>query len=130
MKSIFTLLGALCAFLGVAFGAFGAHALRASLSPEALAIYHTGVDYQMWHALGLLGIGALHQQNPEAELLYWAGWCMFLGILLFSGSLYLLVLFNLPWLGMITPFGGALFLLAWLFILFSFYKRKTNRRYQ
>ena len=130
MNSVFTLLGALCAFVGVAFGAFGAHALKASISPEALAIYHVGVDYQMWHALGLLGIGALHQQNPESPALHWAGWCMFMGILLFSGSLYSLAIFNIQWLGMITPFGGALFLLAWLFILFSFYKKKTTRRYQ
>jgi uncharacterized membrane protein YgdD (TMEM256/DUF423 family) len=130
MRSIFVLLGALCALVGVAAGAFGAHALNATISPEALSIYHTGTDYQMWHALGLLAIGILHQQTPNSQLLRWAGWLMFGGIGLFSGSLYLLALTNLRWLGMITPIGGVGFLLAWLLLCCTFINKKNSSRYQ
>jgi uncharacterized membrane protein YgdD (TMEM256/DUF423 family) len=130
MTSTFTLLGALCAFLGVSFGAFGAHALKTFISADALAIFQTGVNYQMWHALGLVGIGCLHQQNQDAGLLPWAGWIMFIGIVLFSGSLYALAILNLTWLGMITPLGGVCFLLAWLLLFFSFYQRKITHRYR
>lgn len=129
MGSVFFFLGALSAFLGVAFGAFGAHALKYSLSPESLAIYHTGVDYQMWHALGLLTIGVLQQHTPESQHLRRAGWLMFAGILLFSGSLYLLAYTNLTWLGMITPIGGVCFLLAWLFLCLAFDRKKSIGRY-
>ncbi len=129
MRSVFMFLGALCAFLGVAFGAFGAHALKNSLSVEALAIYHTGVDYQIWHALGLLGIGLAQQTSRESRLLPWAGWLMFAGILLFSGSLYLLAYTNLMWLGMITPLGGVCFLLAWLLLCISYIRREPAGRY-
>jgi uncharacterized membrane protein YgdD (TMEM256/DUF423 family) len=113
---IFILLGALNAMLGVGLGAFGAHGLKTMLSPELLAIYQAGVTYQMYHALGLIGIGLIHPKAPSSKLLHWAGWLMFSGIVLFSGSLYLLALLNLKWLGMITPLGGICFLTAWLFI--------------
>ncbi|POZ51972.1 DUF423 domain-containing protein [Methylovulum psychrotolerans] len=123
MPSVFLALGAVCAFLGVGFGAFGAHGLKAILSPELLAVYQTGVTYQMWHALGLLVIGLLHQQTPTAKRLVWAGWLMFVGILLFSGSLYLLAVTDEKVLGMVAPFGGVCFLLAWLLLaLFAFNK--------
>lgn len=113
MRSIFLFLSAICGLTGVAIGAFGAHGLKTVVSPEMLAIYKTGVDYQMWHALGLGLIGVLRVQMTESLLLKWAGWLMFSGIILFSGSLYLLAVFNIKWLGMITPVGGVLFLLAW-----------------
>jgi uncharacterized membrane protein YgdD (TMEM256/DUF423 family) len=116
MKPVFLLLGALSALIGVGMGAFGAHALKTIISPELLAVYQTGVSYQMWHALGLIGIAMIHQQAPASKLLHWAGWLMFAGILLFSGSLYLLVLLNLNRLGMITPIGGICFLTAWLLL--------------
>ncbi len=116
MKSVFLLLGALSAFVGVGMGAFGAHGLKNVVSPEMLAVYQTGVSYQMWHALGLMGVSLLHQSIPNSKLLYWGGWFMFAGVLLFSGSLYSLVILNLRWLGMITPFGGICFLIAWLLI--------------
>ena len=114
MKPIFLLLGAFSALIGVAMGAFGAHGLKTVISPELLTVYQTGVTYQMWHALGLIGIALI--QQPGSRLLHWAGWLMFAGIMLFSGSLYLLALLNLKWLGMITPFGGVCFLTAWLLI--------------
>jgi uncharacterized membrane protein YgdD (TMEM256/DUF423 family) len=127
MQSPFLFLGAVCAFLGVGMGAFGAHALKATLSPEMLAIYQTGVTYQMWHALGLIGMGLLQQLTPDSKLILWAGWFMFIGIVLFSGSLYLLALLDLRWLGMITPIGGTCFLVAWLLVCFSANKKKSKR---
>jgi uncharacterized membrane protein YgdD (TMEM256/DUF423 family) len=116
MKSVFLFLGTISAFLGVAMGAFGAHALKNILSESMLTVYKTGVNYQMWHALGLCGIAMLRTQAPTSKLLHWAGWLMFTGILLFSGSLYILTILNLKWLGMITPFGGLAFLAAWLML--------------
>ena len=116
MKSVFLFLGALCAFIGVALGAFGAHGLKTVLSPEMLAVYKTGVTYQMWHALGLCGISLVHRQAPGEAMLIWSGWLMLIGIVLFSGSLYLLAVLDLKWLGMITPFGGVAFLIAWLLL--------------
>ncbi|MCX7101042.1 MAG: DUF423 domain-containing protein [Methylobacter sp.] len=116
MNPIFLLLGALSAMLGVGLGAFGAHGLKTIISPELLAVYQTGVTYQMWHALGLIGLALIQPQAPDSKLLKWSGWLMFVGILLFSGSLYLLALLNLKWLGMITPIGGVCFLTAWFLI--------------
>jgi uncharacterized membrane protein YgdD (TMEM256/DUF423 family) len=127
MQSPFLFLGSLCSFLGVGAGAFGAHALKATLGPEMLVVYQTGVSYQMWHALGLFGIGLLQQQMPESKRVTWAGWLMFIGILLFSGSLYLLALLELRWLGMITPIGGVCFLIAWLLVCLSVNKKKSKR---
>ncbi len=113
----FLILGALAAFLGVAFGAFGAHALKDALTPERMAVWHTGVLYQFVHALGLLAVGALILHGWDSGLMRWAGWCMVAGIVLFSGSLYVLCLSGVGLWGAVTPFGGTLFLVAWaLFI--------------
>ncbi len=128
MKSPFLWLGAVCAFVAVAMGAFGAHGLKAVLTPERLAVYQTAVNYQMWHALGLIAIAYGHALSPiVSKLLAWAGWLMFTGIVLFSGSLYLLVLLNLNELGMITPFGGASFLAAWLLLAVFAQQNNKNR---
>ncbi len=116
MNTIFLLLGAISAMIGVGMGAFGAHGLKTMISPELLTVYQTGVTYQMWHALGLIGLALIPRQATNSKLLSWAGWLMFIGILLFSGSLYLLAILNLKWLGMITPIGGICFLTAWLLI--------------
>ena len=130
MKSVFLLLGALSALIGVGMGAFGTHGLKAVISPEMLAVYQTGVTYQMWHALGLVGVALIHQQTPNSKLLHWAGWLMFAGILLFSGSLYALALLNHVWLGMITPIGGVCFLTAWLLItLFAVSNIRSSDHY-
>jgi uncharacterized membrane protein YgdD (TMEM256/DUF423 family) len=123
------LFGALCAFTGVAFGAFGAHGLKAILSPEMLAVYQTGVTYQMWHALGLITIALLQQSSPTAKLLIWASNLMFIGILLFSGSLYALAILDIKALGIITPFGGGCFLIAWVLVAVYAVKKKTHNRY-
>jgi uncharacterized membrane protein YgdD (TMEM256/DUF423 family) len=123
MNSIFLFLSAVCAFTGVGMGAFGAHGLKVLLGPEMLAVYKTAVDYQMWHAMGLGLIALLQHQAAFSKLLYWAGWLMFAGIVIFSGSLYVLAIFKIKWLGMITPFGGMAFLTAWLLLmLFAFNK--------
>lgn len=129
MRSVFLFFGALSAFIGVGMGAFGAHGLKGVLSPEMLAVYQTGVSYQMWHALGLCGIALICRQAPESGLLKWAGWLMFTGIMLFSGSLYLLTLFDLKWLGMITPIGGLSFLTAWLLIAVYATRKQQSGRY-
>lgn len=127
MHPIFLLLSTVSAFLAVAMGAFGAHALKAVLAPEMLLVYKTAVTYQMWHALGLGFIALLRQQQPAERLIIYAGWLMFAGIILFSGSLYLLSLSGVKWLGMITPVGGVCFLSAWLLvIIFSFKACKTS----
>ncbi len=101
--------GSLLAAAGVALGAFGAHALRSVLSPPALEWWHTAVQYQMWHALALIGLGALRLSGLGLALAL-----MGTGTILFSGSLYLLALTDLHWLGMITPLGGLLMMAGWL----------------
>ena len=113
MSRLFVLLAALFGFTGVALGAFAAHGLRGRLSPEYLAVFQTGVLYQLIHALALLAVGvlALHWRS---RLLGAAGSLFVAGILLFSGSLYLLTLTSIGKLGMITPLGGTGFLAGWL----------------
>jgi uncharacterized membrane protein YgdD (TMEM256/DUF423 family) len=129
MKSGFLCLGAICAFMGVGMGAFGAHALKKILSPEMMAVYQTAVTYQMWHAIGLIAIAQLRAQAPDSGVLTCAGALMFFGIVLFSGSLYGLALFNLNWLGMVTPVGGVFFLAAWLLIAIFTIKKQSSGRY-
>lgn len=114
MPKILLILGAFNAFVGVALGAFGAHGLRARLSPERLEVWQTAVQYQLVHALGLLLVGVVVLQLGQDGMLRWSGWLMFGGVVLFSGSLYLLCLTGVRWLGMVTPLGGLLFLAAWV----------------
>ena len=113
---IFVVLGSLSALLGVGLGAFGAHGLKAKVTPEMLAVWQTGVLYHLVHALSLLLIGILCHLMPEAATARNAGWAILFGTVLFSGSLYLLVLTGIKPLGMITPFGGIAFLLGWLLL--------------
>jgi len=110
------MLGAIYGFVGVAFGAFGAHALRARLTPEMLAVWRTGVEYQFWHALALIAVGLLATSRP-GPLLSAAGGCFAIGVLLFSGSLYALTLSGVRVLGAVTPFGGLLFLIGWALLV-------------
>lgn len=105
-------------FLAVALGAFGAHALKARLSPELQAVWETGVRYQVYHALGLFVVAWLTTVT-QSRLVPAAGWCFVAGTALFSGSLYVLSLSGIRWLGAITPLGGLLFLAGWLCLLFS-----------
>jgi uncharacterized membrane protein YgdD (TMEM256/DUF423 family) len=113
MDRTFLLLGGILGFLGVAFGAFGAHALRARLSTEMLAVFETAVRYQMYHTLAMLIVAAAIGRIGGAGLLVAAGWAFFAGIVLFCGSLYALALTGIATLGAITPIGGFLFLVGW-----------------
>ncbi len=113
------LVSALALAAAVTFGAFGAHALRAVLAPEALGIYRTAVEYHVWNALGLLCVGALMEQWPAARALLWAARLLATGLLLFCGSLYLLALSGKTWLGAITPVGGGAFIAAWLLVAWA-----------
>ncbi|MFV0377684.1 MAG: DUF423 domain-containing protein [Mangrovibacterium sp.] len=108
--------------LAVIFGAFGAHALKAKISPELLQVYKTGVEYHVYHALGLLLIGVLALQMPSKKLRL-AALFLFTGILLFSGSLYVLALTGERWIGAITPLGGLSFISGWLLLAWSFLKK-------
>jgi uncharacterized membrane protein YgdD (TMEM256/DUF423 family) len=104
--------GALMALLGVAIGAFGAHGLKPFLSEQMLAVFETGVRYHLIHALGMLTAGLSLAYVPIRQF-RWAGWAFFLGILLFSGSLYVMSLSGVRGLGMITPLGGLCFIVGW-----------------
>ena len=112
MFRVLLLLAALFGFTGVGLGAFAAHGLKGQLSAEYLAVFQTGVHYQMLHALALLGLAALWQRLG-GRLLTAAGVCFCVGILLFSGSLYALTLTGISALGMITPMGGLMFMVGW-----------------
>ncbi|MFJ7311330.1 DUF423 domain-containing protein [Pseudomonas sp. NPDC098747] len=109
----FLMLAAFLGFTGVALGAFAAHGLKSRLTPEYLTIFHTGVTYQLVHTLALFGVALLAVHLP-GRLVTWAGASFTLGILLFSGSLYLLTTTGISKLGIITPFGGLAFLVGWL----------------
>ncbi|CEG29245.1 DUF423 domain-containing protein [Bacillus sp. B-jedd] len=113
----FIIIGAINAFLAVALGAFGAHGLEGKLPAKYLETWKTGVTYQMFHATGLLVIGLLLGKVPASSLFSTAGWLMLVGIILFSGSLYVLSLTKISVLGAITPLGGVAFLAAWVLII-------------
>lgn len=115
---VMLMLGATSGFLSVAFGAFGAHGLKHRVGPDLLAIFHTGVDYQALHAIALLACGLLALHRPSRSLGA-AGWCFVVGSLIFSGSLYVLTLTGLRWLGAITPIGGVAFLIGWACLIYA-----------
>jgi uncharacterized membrane protein YgdD (TMEM256/DUF423 family) len=119
MSNLFIGLGALSAFISVAAGAFGAHALKQVLDTDMLAVYHTAVDYQFFHSIGLIVIGILHKVSPRQSHSFSAS-AMLAGIILFSGSLYILSTTGIKWLGMITPAGGICFLAAWLVLALAY----------
>ena len=106
-------LASLLLFLAVALGAFGAHALKSRLTPDLQAVWQTAVQYHAWHALALLAIGVLLLVRPDARVGL-AAWLFVAGIVLFSGSLYAMVLTGARGLGAVTPFGGVAFLAGWL----------------
>ena len=113
----FLFFGAVSGFVAVAFGAFGAHALRSKLSPEMLQVFETGVRYQMFHALALL-VTAIAVARFDGWVARAAGWCFLAGIVLFSGSLYALALTGVRTLGAITPLGGVAFLVGWALLIY------------
>lgn len=114
MARTFLLIGALAAALAVVLGAFGAHALKARLGADLLAVWRTAVEYHFYHALALLAAGLLLLHFPASAAIRWSGFLFVAGLLLFSGSLYGLALSGVRWLGAITPFGGLAFIAGWL----------------
>lgn len=112
---MFVVAGSLSAFVAVALGAFAAHVLKEKLSPEMFAIWEVGVRYHFYHALGIVIVAWLTAQFPAANVAP-AGWLFLAGTILFSGSLYVLSLSGVRWLGAVTPLGGICFLAGWVWI--------------
>ncbi|HWV37739.1 MAG TPA: DUF423 domain-containing protein [Vulgatibacter sp.] len=113
MDRLWLALGACNALVSVAAGAFGAHGLRARVSEDLLAVFETGARYQMYHALGLLALGLFVRSGAASGIATAAGWSMFGGIVVFSGSLYALALSGIRGFGAVTPIGGVAFLVGW-----------------
>ena len=122
-----TLCGALAMLAGVVCGAFGAHALKARLDPEMLAVWQTAVAYHFYHALGLLAVGLACNQLGRSALLHWAGALMVAGLLLFSGSLYALALTGMRLLGVVTPVGGLAWIVAWGLFAAALWRARPER---
>jgi uncharacterized membrane protein YgdD (TMEM256/DUF423 family) len=118
MDRLFFGVGALSALISVAAGAFGAHALRARLTAEYLAVFETAARYQMYHALGLLAVAWATTRWP-GPLPVWAGWLFLAGTVLFCGSLYIPALTGIRWWGAVTPLGGVAFLAGWACLALS-----------
>jgi len=116
MKKFALIAGSINAMLAVILGAFGAHGLKGWLTDEMLAVYQTGVQYHFYHSLGLLIIGIAAFHLPASAWLKWSARIMLAGIVLFSGSLYVLAVTNTQWLGMITPLGGMAFIVSWMLL--------------
>lgn len=116
MTKLFLALGTINALLAVLLGAFGAHILKARLSSEMMVVYQTANQYHFYHALGLMLIALLAAHLPDSTFLNWSGWLMLAGIIIFSGSLYILSIGGISWLGAITPIGGAAFIVSWLLL--------------
>jgi uncharacterized membrane protein YgdD (TMEM256/DUF423 family) len=123
MSRTFVMLGSINAFLAVALGAFGAHVLKTAFDAKAMQTWQTAVEYHFYHALGLLVIALLAEKLPRTQI---PGWIMFAGLVLFSGSLYLLCLTGIKGLGMITPVGGVSFLIAWGWLAVLAYRSAKN----
>lgn len=122
MKQIL-IMGAALMALGVVLGAFGAHGLKDKLAPNLMAAYQTGVEYHFYHALGLLLVGLLSYHFPQAAGLNSGAWCLLVGVLLFSGSLYIMAITGIRWLGAITPLGGVAFIVGWVWITWTLVKQ-------
>jgi len=120
---MFFSLGALNLALAVMLGAFGAHGLKAKVTAEQLAWWHTGVDYHFYHALGLLVIGALMATQPQLALPKGSAWALQIGIVIFSGSLYAMTLGAPRWFGAITPIGGTAFIIGWLWLAYAAWQK-------
>lgn len=113
----FIVLGSIFMALAVVIGAFGAHMLKSKLAPDKLKVYEVGVQYHITHALGLILIGILTSHYPDAQIIATAGWFMAAGIILFSGSLYVLSVAKARFLGPITPLGGLSFIIGWVLVV-------------
>ena len=122
MAKAFLIMAAISGLLAVVIGAFGAHGLKSRLAEDLLTVYHTGVQYHFYHTLALMAVGILLLRYPEAAMLNWSGWLFSAGILVFSGSLYVLAVTGIRWLGAITPIGGLAFIAGWLCLVIAIFK--------
>ena len=113
MAKLFLTLASLSGMTAVILGAFGAHALKDRLDEYSLGVFETAVQYHFYHSLALLAVGVIALQLPSTTLLKSSGWLFFIGILVFSGSLYILSMTGVKWLGAITPLGGLAFIAGW-----------------
>lgn len=113
MAKLFLTLASLSGMLAVMLGAFGAHGLKSRLSEQSLSVFETAVQYHFYHSLALLAVGLIAISQPQIALLKSSGWLFVIGIVVFSGSLYLLSMTGIRWLGAITPLGGLAFIGGW-----------------
>ena len=118
----FLILGAANAALAVLLGAFGAHSLKTYLAADMMAVYQTGLQYHLFHSLGLIAVGLAAKQIGDSARLRWSGWLMLAGIVIFSGSLYVLSTTGWKWLGAVTPLGGLSFIVAWVLFVVAVVK--------
>jgi uncharacterized membrane protein YgdD (TMEM256/DUF423 family) len=122
MAKLFIILGSCSGMLAVVFGAFGAHALKGRLDDYALGVYETAVQYHFYHSFALLAVGIIALSQPQTVMLRSSGWLFFIGLLVFSGSLYALSLTGVRWLGAVTPLGGLAFIGGWACLAASGWK--------
>ena len=122
MAKLFLIIASISGFLAVAIGAFGAHGLKQKISVDLMAAYQTGVQYHFYHTLALLAVGILLQQFPQSMAFKVSGWMLLLGMVVFSGSLYVLAITGSRWIGAMTPIGGVAFLLAWVALAVGVYQ--------
>ena len=124
MAKTFLIIAAVNGFLAVALGAFGAHGLKAKLAPDLMAVYQTAVQYHFYHLLALMFTAVLLMQWPQSIWLRVSGYAFIIGIILFAGSLYVLAITGIRWLGAITPLGGLSFLIAWAAIAVAIFLQR------
>ena len=125
MKTVLTV-AAISGLSAVILGAFGAHVLKGIISPEMLEVYKTGVQYQFYHTFALLSVGILMNFN-QSKALKWSAYLFMAGIILFSGSLYMMAFSGVKALGIITPFGGTVWIAAWILLIVHCSKLTTSK---
>jgi len=121
---LFLTISSIMMALAIAIGAFGAHGLKSIVTPKLLVIYNTGVEYHFYNTLGLFAATFMLYLKPDSKRVRVSLWLILIGMIIFSFSLYMLVLLNMPILGAITPIGGTLLIIAWIMLAISFYKEK------
>lgn len=126
MAKTFLMIAAACGMFAVIIGAFGAHGLKHRLTVELMGVYQTAVQYHFYHSLALLAVGMLLLQYPNASAFQWSGRLMFAGIIIFSGSLYVMALTGIKWMGAITPLGGLALIAGWLALAIGVYQHITE----